>query len=112
MKLSQYFIDIKNAFRTLKQDLSIRPIYHRLEDKIRAHVLLNWLALLLVRIAENRIKMSWKKLSNQLDKIHVGKFIFNGEVYQTSELDNKQLKILDMLGLKKPPRYPEINTKS
>jgi len=106
-------VDIENAFRTLKQDLSIRPVYHRLEDRIKAHVMLNWLALLLVRIAENKTNLSWKKLRHQLNKIQVGKFIFNsGEVYQTSKLDNKQLNILNMMGIKRPPRYPEIKTKS
>jgi transposase len=30
----------------------LRPVDHRLEDRIRAHVILCWLALLLIRIAE------------------------------------------------------------
>lgn len=106
-------VDIENAFRTLKQDLAIRPVYHRLEETIRAHVLLNWLALLLVRIAENKTDMTWNKLRHQLDKIQVGKFIFNsGEVFQTSKLDNQQVKILNMLGIKSPSKYPKIESKT
>lgn len=106
-------VDIENAFRTLKQDLAIRPVYHRLEERIRAHVLLNWLALLLVRIAENKTKMTWNKLRHQLEKIQVGKFIFNsGEVFQTTELDNQQVKIFDMLGIRRPARYPKIESKT
>ena len=38
----------------MKQILDLRPVYHRLEDRIRAHVLLCWLALLLVRVVETR----------------------------------------------------------
>ena len=38
----------------MKQVLDLRPVYHRLEDRIRAHVLLCWLALLLARIVETR----------------------------------------------------------
>jgi hypothetical protein len=34
--------------------LDLRPVYHRLEPRIRAHVLLSWLALLLIRVAEPR----------------------------------------------------------
>jgi transposase len=34
----------------MKTILELRPVYHRLEDRIRAHVILCWLALLLVRI--------------------------------------------------------------
>ena len=37
--------NVEKAFRTLKGvDLSVRPIYHRLEDRVRAHVLLCMLA--------------------------------------------------------------------
>ena len=36
----------------MKQVLDLRPVYHRREDRIRAHVLLCWLALLLIRVAE------------------------------------------------------------
>ncbi|WP_198518538.1 IS1634 family transposase, partial [Geobacillus sp. Manikaran-105] len=52
-------VDIEQAFRTLKSTLELRPMYHRLEDRIRAHVLLSWLALLLVRIVEIRTHESW-----------------------------------------------------
>ena len=38
----------------MKQILDLRPVYHRLEDRIRAHVLLCWLALLLIRVVETR----------------------------------------------------------
>ncbi|WP_330216586.1 IS1634 family transposase [Thermacetogenium phaeum] len=34
---------VEDAFRTLKSRLELRPVYHRLEDRIRAHVLLCWL---------------------------------------------------------------------
>ena len=36
----------------MKQVLDLRPVYHRREDRIRAYVLLCWLALLLIRVAE------------------------------------------------------------
>ena len=35
-----------------KSILDLRPVHHRLEDRIRAHVILCWLALLLIRIIE------------------------------------------------------------
>jgi transposase len=37
----------------MKQVIDLRPVYHRKEERIRAHVILCWLALLLARIAEN-----------------------------------------------------------
>ena len=33
-------IEVEEAFRTLKHTLELRPIYHRPDDRIRAHVLL------------------------------------------------------------------------
>jgi len=43
---------VERAFRTLKTSLSLRPVYHTRDDRIKSHVLLCWLALLLVRVAE------------------------------------------------------------
>ena len=44
-----------------------RPVYHRKEERIRAHVILCWLALLLARIAENACGATWPELRRQLD---------------------------------------------
>jgi hypothetical protein len=41
--------DAEAAFRTLKQDLSIRPIYHQTEGRVKAHVLVCFLAYVLYR---------------------------------------------------------------
>jgi len=44
--------EVERAFRTLKSTLSLPLVYHTKDDRIRFHVLLCWLALLLVRMAE------------------------------------------------------------
>jgi len=41
--------DAEAAFRTLKQDLSIRPIHHQLEHRVEAHVLVCFLAYAMYR---------------------------------------------------------------
>jgi hypothetical protein len=51
---SKQLYQVENAFRTLKTTLDLRPVDHRLEDRIRSHVLLCWLALLLIRLMENQ----------------------------------------------------------
>jgi hypothetical protein len=43
-------LEVERGWRDMKQVLDLRPVYHRLEDRIRAHVVLCWLALLLARI--------------------------------------------------------------
>ena len=47
-------LEVERGWRDMKQVIDLRPVYHRKEERIRAHVLLCWLALLLVRIAENQ----------------------------------------------------------
>lgn len=48
--------DIERGFRVLKSDLAIAPVYHRLPDRIRAHALICFLALLLYRVMRMRLK--------------------------------------------------------
>ena len=47
-------LEVERGWRDMKSVLDLRPVYHRLEERIRAHVLLCWLALLLVRVARTR----------------------------------------------------------
>lgn len=104
-------IDVEAAFKTLKSTLDLRPVYHRLEDRIRAHVLLCWLALLLVRIAEHETGDTWPKIKQQLQQIHLGRFEGKkGFVCQRTELTNKQTSYFKTLKLKQPPRFFEIST--
>jgi transposase len=37
-------VRVENAFRTLKQDLALRPVCHHLEERAEAHVLFCWIA--------------------------------------------------------------------
>lgn len=106
-------LEVEDAFRTLKSTLHLRPMYHRLKERIQAHILLNWLALLLVRIVETQTGDSWPTLRDELERMHVGHFISkNGEVFQRSEPTSKQLKILDTLDIEAPDRFLDIAPKA
>jgi len=48
--------DIERGFRVLKSDIEIAPVHHRLPDRIRAHALICFLALVLYRIMRMRLK--------------------------------------------------------
>ena len=54
--------EIERVNRDLKHTVDVRPVYHRRGDRIKAHVLLGWLALLLIRITENESGASWRQL--------------------------------------------------
>lgn len=51
--------DIERGFRVLKSDLEIAPAFHRLSDRIRAHVLICFRALVLYRVTRMREEGSW-----------------------------------------------------
>ena len=55
--------DVERGFRCLKDVLEMRPIYHKVERRVRAHVFVAALALLLVRLLERRLKDAGVKLS-------------------------------------------------
>ena len=58
----------------MKQILDLRPVYHRLEERIRAHVVLCWLALLLIRIVETTTGATWRHIRRDLDRLHAVTF--------------------------------------
>lgn len=55
--------DIEQGFRVLKSDLEIAPVYHRLPERIRAHALICFLALVLYRVMRMRLQASGQALS-------------------------------------------------
>ncbi len=58
-KLWEYYlrlVAVEEAFKTLKGDLSIRPIYHQHEDRIEAHIFIAFLAYCLHVTLGHRLK--------------------------------------------------------
>jgi transposase len=95
---------VEDSFRTLKQSLELRPVYHRLEDRIRSHVLLCWLALLLIRVAENRTRQTWCNLRSTLQRMHLGEFAGEaGQVRQRTETTPAQHQVFRALKVTEPP---------
>ena len=66
--------EVERGWRDLKQVIDLRPVYHRKEERIRAHVILCWLALLLIRIAETTTSTTWAKIADELDLLTLGTF--------------------------------------
>ncbi len=102
-------LEVERAWRDMKTTLALRPVFHRKETRIRAHVLLCWLALLLVRLAENATGETWRNLRFEMDKLHLGRFVAPaGEVAQRTELTARQATIFKALEIAEPPRYTEL----
>ncbi len=100
---------VERAFRTLKSTLSLRPVYHTKDDRIRSHVMLCWLALLLIRIAELETGMTWPRVRTEMERLHLGKFLHkDGHVLQYIELTVVQRKILKELKITPPKKIKSI----
>jgi transposase len=98
-------LEVERGWRDMKTTLDLRPVYHRREDRIRAHVLLCWLGLLLIRIAETGTGQTWNTIRTEIQRIHVGTFTGPaGTFSQRTELTQPQKVIFSKLKITQPPR--------
>jgi hypothetical protein len=93
-------LQVERGWRDMKQVIDLRPACHRKEERIGAHVLLCWLALLLARIAENTCGATWPELRRELSRIQVGTFTGPaGTFRQRTEITPVHAGILAKLGI-------------
>jgi len=103
--------EIERVNRDLKHTVDIRPVYHRREDRIRAHVLLCWLALLLIRVIENDSRATWHHLKKLFRPLMVAQHATkHGPVSETNAVTSEQKCVLDALRVKPPARFPNVPT--
>ncbi len=100
--------DIERGFRVLKSDIEIAPVHHRLPDRIRAHALICFLALVLYRVMRMRLKASGHSASPRtaLDLLacihrHQAR-IADRTLEGITTPSPEQLELFDTLNLPKP----------
>ena len=114
-KMYMQLNDAEAAFRTLKQDLSIRPVFHHLEERANAHILVCFLAYAMYRtldrLAQDRgLGMSGRKVLKEMSTIKSGDVILplvDGRelrLRRVSRPTEEQAEILAKLGLALPDR--------
>jgi IS4 transposase len=102
-------LQVERGWRDMKSVLDLRPVYHRLEERIRAHVILCWLALLLTRIAENATGTTWPVMRRELDRFHAGTFTGPaGTFRQRTELTKAQADLLARLDIPVPRQIIDL----
>ena len=102
-------LQVERGWRDMKSVLDLRPVYHRLEERIRAHVLLCWLALLLTRIIETTTGDTWPAIRRHLDRLHAGTFTGPaGTFRQRTELTRAQTDLLAKLSIPAPRQIIEL----
>jgi len=100
--------DIERGFRVLKQDIEIAPVFHYKPDRIRAHALICFLALLIHRVMRMRLKQhnssysverALEKLQAiQLHQVKIGYRTYRG----LTKLNQDQLDLFQILEVNKP----------
>lgn len=100
--------DIERGFRVLKSDLDIAPVFHRLPDRIRAHALICFLALVLYRVMRLRLKANGHPASPktalevlrrlQKHRVQIG----NQRLTGIGKTTTQQLELFQALGLNQP----------
>jgi hypothetical protein len=119
-ELWQFYIglvEIEGAFKTLKDDLSLRPIYHQLEERIEAHIFVAFMAYCLHVTLRARLKPLAAGLTPRtvLDKLAAVQMLdvhfptTDGRTLvltRHTELTADQKLLLRQLGLAPPPQPP------
>ena len=99
-------LQVERGWRDMKGALGLRPVFHHREDRIRAHVQLCWLALLLLRVVENATDDTWRNVRHELDRMHLVTLATgDGQVAQRSATTAGQKAILAALELPEPARF-------
>jgi Transposase DDE domain len=104
-------LEVERGWRDMKQILDLRPVYHRREDRIRAHVLLCWLALLLIRAAETTAggPWTWQRIRTELQRLHAVTYTGPaGTFRQSTEPTKPQRDVLTALRLDPPKKIIKI----
>ncbi len=98
-------LQAERAFRDTTGQLLLRPVYHRLEDRIRSHVLICFLALLIIRIAETGTGQTWRQIRPVLGRLQVGRFQTKDHAFnQRTTIDTEQKYLLSRLNVGEPGR--------
>ena len=99
-------LEVERGWRDMKGSLGLRPVFHHREDRIRSHVQLCWLGLLLIRVVENATGDTWRNVRHDLDRMHlVTMETDQGRVAQRTTTTSRQAEILAKLDIAEPGRY-------
>lgn len=99
-------LEVERGWRDMKGSLGLRPVFHHREDRIRSHIQLCWLGLLLIRVIENATGDTWRNVRHELDRMHlVTMETTEGRVAQRTATTTRQAEILAALNIAEPGRF-------
>jgi transposase len=111
-------MEIEQGFRNLKDVLAMRPIHHRVEPRVKAHIFVAALALLIQRLLQRRLEaagvdLSAKTAMETLQTIRHVTFRIHGQTRSGISAPSPQAhQVLRALGVRhlRPPDPPPTQT--
>lgn len=107
--------NIERGFWVLKSEIEIGPVYHRLPQRIRAHAMLCFIALIVYRVMHQRLKLAKSDLSPekalaQLRRIQRHSVSINAAtpISGISTINAQQSNVFAALNLKKPTQDAQL----
>ena len=95
---------VERAFRSLKNRIELRPLYHFKEYRVRAHLSLCVFSYFIQRYAELKTGHCWDTIQRHLGRIVATKILLkNGSIVKRNQLTNFQKSLLNQLDIKEPP---------
>ncbi len=90
--------NIEKAFRISKTDLQIRPVYHRLRDRIEAHICISFIAYLLYKELERVLKNNEISINKAIEQINkMQEIVSSQNIIIRLKNNQTQQKILDII---------------
>ncbi len=108
--------DIERGFRVLKSEIEIAPVHHRLPQRIRAHALICFIALIMYRVMRTRLRMAKADISparalEKLRRIQHHSVTINAStpICGVSTINTAQAAVYAALNLKKPSQERQMS---
>lgn len=116
-RLYMLLVQVEEAFRNLKGDLSVRPIHHQLEHRIEAHIFISFLAFCLHATLRHKLRLKAPGLTPrsmigqmsgiQMLDVHFPTTDGRTLIFNRYTMPDKIQKLLiDQLNLELPPQSP------
>jgi len=110
-------VEVESAFKTLKDDLGLRPIFHQLQDRIEAHIFVAFMAYCLHVTLRQRLKalapgLTARAVLDKMAEVQMLDVHFPTTDDRTlilsryTELTKEQQMLLQQLDLALPPQPP------
>ena len=113
---------VEAAFRTMKDVLELRPVWHQTPQRVQAHVLVASLALTFDRILQRKLEQAGLKLSSQaawraLEAVNLVEFTMEGREPKAGVCingeegapGNEARRVLRALGIRPQAPQPPAN---